>query len=55
MFSTDIDSFDFKGGQPDKLVKHIMALLEKRGKGIILMHDIQPHTAEAMPDAAEGS
>ena len=27
-----------------------MTLLEKRGKGIILMHDIQPHTAAAMPD-----
>ena len=27
-----------------------MALLEKRGKGIILMHDIQPHTAAAMPE-----
>jgi peptidoglycan/xylan/chitin deacetylase (PgdA/CDA1 family) len=50
VFSTDIDSFDFKGGKPDKLVKHIMALLEKRGKGIILMHDIQPHTAAAMPE-----
>jgi peptidoglycan/xylan/chitin deacetylase (PgdA/CDA1 family) len=50
VFSTDIDSFDFKGGQPDKLVKHIMSLLDKRGKGIILMHDIQPHTAKAMPD-----
>jgi peptidoglycan-N-acetylglucosamine deacetylase len=50
VFSTDIDSFDFKGPKPDKLVKHIMALLDKRGKGIILMHDIQPHTAKAMPD-----
>ncbi len=50
VFSTDIDSFDFKGGQPDKLVKHIMSLLDKRGKGIILMHDIQPHTGKAMPD-----
>ncbi len=49
VFSTDIDSFDFKGPKPDRLVKHIMALLEKRGKGIILMHDIQPHTAQAMP------
>jgi peptidoglycan/xylan/chitin deacetylase (PgdA/CDA1 family) len=49
VFSTDIDSFDFKGPKADKLVKHVMALLEKRGKGIILMHDIQPHTAEAMP------
>jgi peptidoglycan/xylan/chitin deacetylase (PgdA/CDA1 family) len=50
VFSTDIDSFDFKGGRSDKLVKHIMKLLDKRGKGIILMHDIQPHTAKAMPD-----
>lgn len=49
VFSTDIDSFDFKRSSPDKLVKHIMALLDKRGKGIILMHDIQPHTAKAMP------
>jgi hypothetical protein len=31
-------------------VKHVIGLLEKRGKGIILMHDIQPHTAAAMPD-----
>ena len=50
VFSTDIDSFDFKGPQARALVKHVMALLEKRGKGIILMHDIQPHTAAAMPD-----
>jgi peptidoglycan-N-acetylglucosamine deacetylase len=50
VFSTDIDSFDFKGGRSDALVKRIMAGLEKRGKGIILMHDIQPHTAAAMPE-----
>ena len=39
-----------KGPKPDALVKHVMALLEKRGKGIILMHDIQPHTAQALPE-----
>jgi peptidoglycan/xylan/chitin deacetylase (PgdA/CDA1 family) len=50
VFSTDIDSFDFKRWTPEKLVKHVMALLDKRGKGIILMHDIQPHTAKALPD-----
>jgi len=49
VFSTDIDSFDFKRSKPDALVKRIMTSLEKRGKGIILMHDIQPHTAAAMP------
>lgn len=50
IFSTDIDSFDFKRSNPKRLVKHIMKLVDKRGKGIILMHDIQPHTAKAMPD-----
>jgi peptidoglycan/xylan/chitin deacetylase (PgdA/CDA1 family) len=50
VFSTDIDSFDFKGGKSDRLVKHVMQLLEKRGKGIVLMHDIQPHTAQAIPE-----
>jgi peptidoglycan/xylan/chitin deacetylase (PgdA/CDA1 family) len=50
VFSTDIDSFDFKRTSPDRLVKHIMKLLDKNGKGIVLMHDIQPHTAKAMPE-----
>lgn len=50
VFSTDIDSFDFKGGKPAALVKRIMASLQKHGKGIILMHDIQPHTAAALPE-----
>jgi hypothetical protein len=27
-----------------------MTKLEKQGKGIILMHDFQKHTAEAMPE-----
>jgi peptidoglycan/xylan/chitin deacetylase (PgdA/CDA1 family) len=49
VFSTDIDSFDFKRWSPDKLTAHIMSLLDKRGKGIVLMHDIQPHTAKALP------
>jgi peptidoglycan/xylan/chitin deacetylase (PgdA/CDA1 family) len=49
VFSTDIDSFDFKRWSPKALTKHIMKLLDKRGKGIILMHDIQPHTAKALP------
>ncbi|MCK9910533.1 polysaccharide deacetylase family protein, partial [Microbacteriaceae bacterium K1510] len=44
VFSTDIDSFDFKGGKADALIKRIMAGLDKHGKGIVLMHSIQPHT-----------
>lgn len=49
VFSTDIDSFDFKMQAPDKLVAAVMKKLDKRGKGILLMHDIQPTTAKAMP------
>jgi peptidoglycan/xylan/chitin deacetylase (PgdA/CDA1 family) len=50
MFSTDLDSFDFrKESTPDKIVSNVMARLDKLGKGIILMHDFQKHTAEALP------
>ena len=49
IFSTDIDSFDFKVQNPDNIVKTVMSKLEKRGKGMILMHDIQPATAKALP------
>lgn len=49
MFSTDVDSFDFKRQTAEKLVEAIMKKLDKNGKGIVLMHDIQPHTAKAMP------
>lgn len=49
MFSTDIDSFDFKIQSPENIVKTIMAGLEKKGKGIVLMHDIHKKTAAAVP------
>jgi peptidoglycan/xylan/chitin deacetylase (PgdA/CDA1 family) len=49
VFSTDMDSFDFKRPRPKRLIKNIMSKLDKKGKGIILMHDIQPNTAKAMP------
>jgi peptidoglycan/xylan/chitin deacetylase (PgdA/CDA1 family) len=49
-FSTDIDSFDFKMRKPDQVIKSVMTKLEKHGKGIILMHDFQHATAEAMPE-----
>ena len=49
-FSTDIDSFDFKLHKPEQVIKSVMTKLEKHGKGIILMHDFQQATAEAMPE-----
>ena len=50
MFSTDLDSFDFKMRKADQVVKSVMGRLEKRGKGIVLMHDFQHATAEAAPE-----
>ena len=49
-FSTDIDSFDFRMHKPEQVIKSVMTKLEKRGKGIILMHDFQRATAEALPE-----
>jgi peptidoglycan/xylan/chitin deacetylase (PgdA/CDA1 family) len=49
MFSTDLDSFDFRAKNADQIITTVMTKLDKRGKGIILMHDFQKHTAEAMP------
>jgi peptidoglycan/xylan/chitin deacetylase (PgdA/CDA1 family) len=48
-FSTDIDSFDFKIHKPDDVIKSVLTKLEKNGKGIVLMHDFQKGTAEALP------
>jgi peptidoglycan/xylan/chitin deacetylase (PgdA/CDA1 family) len=50
IFSTDMDSFDFKMRQPEQVIKSVMAKLEKHGKGIILMHDFQHATSEAAPE-----
>jgi peptidoglycan/xylan/chitin deacetylase (PgdA/CDA1 family) len=50
VFSTDMDSFDFKMRRPEQVVKSVMAKLAKHGKGIILMHDFQQATAHAAPE-----
>jgi peptidoglycan/xylan/chitin deacetylase (PgdA/CDA1 family) len=50
IFSCDLDSFDFKASKPEKVIDTVMKKLDKQGKGIILMHDFQKHTAEALPE-----
>ena len=49
MFSCDLDSFDFRAKNAEQIVNTVMTKLDKQGKGIILMHDFQKHTAEALP------
>ena len=50
VFSTDMDSFDFKARKPEQVIKNLMDKLEKHGKGILLMHDFQTVTAHAVPE-----
>ena len=50
IFSCDLDSFDFRASNPEQIVHTVMTKLDKLGKGIILMHDFQKHTAEALPE-----
>lgn len=50
IWSCDLDSFDFKASTPQKVIDTVMAKLDKLGKGIVLMHDFQKHTAEALPE-----
>src|SRR3954467_220044 len=50
IFSCDLDSFDFKASKPQTVIDTVMKKVDKLGKGIILMHDFQKHTAEALPE-----
>ena len=50
IFSTDMDSFDFKARKPEQVINSVMAKLKKHGKGIVLLHDFQHPTAEALPE-----
>ena len=36
--------------KPEQVIKSVMDKLKKHGKGIVLMHDFQHATAEAMPE-----
>jgi peptidoglycan-N-acetylglucosamine deacetylase len=49
IFSCDLYSFDFHKRKPAQVIRSVMTKLQRRGKGIILMHDRQRATAEALP------
>jgi peptidoglycan/xylan/chitin deacetylase (PgdA/CDA1 family) len=51
-FSIDVDAVDYKAKGPDgaqQVFDTVMGELAHRKKGILLFHDIQPSTAEALP------
>ena len=49
IFSHDLDSFDFKLRRPEDVINSVMTKLERKGKGIILLHDFQQATSKALP------
>jgi peptidoglycan/xylan/chitin deacetylase (PgdA/CDA1 family) len=49
-WSADVDTNDWwRGTTPNALIQRAMKRLNARGRGIILMHDIHPATALALP------
>lgn len=53
IWSIDVDSFDWNGITEEQMLEDTIKSLEKAGKGIVLMHDIQPVTARALPQFLE--
>jgi len=53
-FYIDIDSRDFDTRNGATVKRRVLAQLAKRGKGILLFHDIQPSTAQALKGILDG-
>jgi peptidoglycan-N-acetylglucosamine deacetylase len=47
-FSIDIDPFDYLTRDPARVHRDVIRKLAAKGKGIILLHDVQPSTASAL-------
>lgn len=48
--SVDVVGDDWRKITPDEVLARTMDRLEARGKGIVLLHDIQPRTVAMLPD-----
>lgn len=48
--SIDIDSQDWKKQTPQQVMERTLARIEARGRGIVLMHDIQARTVAILPE-----
>jgi peptidoglycan/xylan/chitin deacetylase (PgdA/CDA1 family) len=50
VWSIDADADDwYQNATPESVVQKAMTRLNQRGKGILLLHDVQPVTAQALP------
>jgi peptidoglycan/xylan/chitin deacetylase (PgdA/CDA1 family) len=50
IFSTDTEEEDWRRHNAKQVINLAVSRLEKLGKGIILLHDIHPWTADALPE-----
>lgn len=48
--SVDVVSDDWRKISPDEVLQRTLARLDARGKGILLLHDIQPRTVTMLPE-----
>lgn len=48
-WSADFVADDWKHIGPDEIIKRALQRIEARGRGILLLHDIHPTTAKALP------
>ncbi len=48
-FFWNIDTFDWKYKDPEFLLEYALAQVEQEGRGVILLHDIQPQTIAFIP------
>jgi peptidoglycan/xylan/chitin deacetylase (PgdA/CDA1 family) len=53
VWSMDVDSKDWRESSDSEIVEETMRGLEKAGRGIVVMQDIQPETARALPALLE--
>jgi peptidoglycan-N-acetylglucosamine deacetylase len=49
LWSIDIDSEDWRPQSPEEVIKRTLTRVEAKHSGIVLLHDVQPHTAAAVP------
>lgn len=50
IFGVDIDSWDYLDQTNEEILNRTLRRLDAKGKGVVLFHDIQPHTAVLLPD-----
>lgn len=49
VFGADLWGSDWQPSTPEALLARVLDRLDRRGGGILLLHDIQPHTAAMLP------